>query len=475
VSALDLVITRAGLDRFTAAQLSDDINLAITAVGLTASDFVAAPTLTALPGEFRRVETVSGAAVGDNIVHMVVRDDAVIGYTVRGFGLFLDDGTLFAVHSSPEPIFQKSPVTSAHLAIDIAFPTAEIDALSFGDTDFLNPPATSEVKGVVELATLAEAQAGADVLRVITVAVLSAILNDRLGDLGEGVADALAALRAREILGAGLVSGGGDLTANRTLTVEAATAVEASAGAIANKALTPASLSGLLGRKVTGAGLVTGGGDLRADRTLTVAAATVAEALAGLLDDKALTPASLSGLLDRKVTGGGLVTGGGDLRADRTLTVEAATAAEAFAGLLASKALTPASLVDVLQVLATKLSAANDAETAAGAIGDKAVTPASLWSSPRSLGSTFGHLQIPGTPLILQWVSTSIGGNTGLSVTLPIAFPNALLWAGCSGGTDGGIDAKDNLPAVVSWTTTGVRVFTAHDLAVGLIVFAIGM
>jgi len=44
---------------------------------------------------------------------------------------------------------------------------------------------------------------------------------------------------------------------------------------------------------VTGEGLVTGGGDLSNNRVLAVAAATVAEALAGTRNDVALTPASL--------------------------------------------------------------------------------------------------------------------------------------------------------------------------------------
>ncbi|MCP8893001.1 phage tail protein [Sphingomonas faeni] len=99
MSALKLVMTTAGLGRFTAAQAGDDIDLTIARVGLTDTAFVAAPSLTALPGEFRRLSTVSGSVEAENVVHMTVTDDAAISYTVRGFGLFLTDGTLFAAYS----------------------------------------------------------------------------------------------------------------------------------------------------------------------------------------------------------------------------------------------------------------------------------------------------------------------------------------------------------------------------------------
>ncbi len=176
MTALTLTMTTAGLGRFTAAQASDDIDLTIASVALTDAEFVVAPTLTALPGEFRRIETIAGSAIGDNIVHMIVRDDADIGYDVRGFGLFLADGTLFAVYGQADRIVGKSPASSLLLALDIAFPTSDIAQLTFGDTNFLNPPATSTTKGVVELATVAEGLAGDDPSRVPPVAVVDAMI-----------------------------------------------------------------------------------------------------------------------------------------------------------------------------------------------------------------------------------------------------------------------------------------------------------
>lgn len=238
MSALKLIMTTAGLGRFTAAQASDDIDLTIARVGLTDTVFAAAPTLTALPGEFRRLSTVSGSVEAENIVHMTVSDDEAVSYMVRGFGLFLTDNTLFAVYSQPTTIAEKSLGSMLALAIDIAFPAAGVDQITFGSTNFLNPPATTERKGVVELATLAEGTAG-DTMRVTTGAVVKAMLADAMAS----VAQALSGIMGRTIYGSGLVTGGGDLTANRTLTVTAATAAETRAGIAANTAVTPAGLA----------------------------------------------------------------------------------------------------------------------------------------------------------------------------------------------------------------------------------------
>ncbi|GAA0672666.1 microcystin-dependent protein [Sphingomonas insulae] len=157
---LKLVMTTAGLGRFTAAQSDAGVDLTVTQVAFTATAFVAAPTLTALPGEFRRVSTVSGEAAGDNLVHMTVQDDAALTYTVRGFGLFLGDGTLFATYSQPGVIAEKSSNAMLALVIDIAFPEAGVDRITFGDTNFLNPPGTTTRKGVVRFATPAERDTG---------------------------------------------------------------------------------------------------------------------------------------------------------------------------------------------------------------------------------------------------------------------------------------------------------------------------
>lgn len=179
-AALTLVMTTAGLSRFTAAQVEDDIDLTVATVGLTNAAFDVSPTLDALPGEFVRLSAISGQAIGDNVVHMIIQDATDAQYGFRGFGLFLADGTLFAVYGQAGAIGEKSSVSTLLFAIDIAFPTSAIDNLTFGNTNFLNPPATKDQKGVVELATEAEGLAGSDPRRVPSIAVTHAMIEARI-------------------------------------------------------------------------------------------------------------------------------------------------------------------------------------------------------------------------------------------------------------------------------------------------------
>ncbi|HET9509998.1 MAG TPA: hypothetical protein VFO80_02515 [Sphingomonas sp.] len=255
MTKLTLTITRTGMERFTAAQLGADIDLTIATIGLTDAVFVVAPTLTALPGEFRRLPGVSGEQVGDNIVHMTMRDEEDVRYTARGFGLFLADGTLFAVYGQADRLFEKSPRAAFLAAVDIAFPTGDVSQLTFGSTDFLNPPATTATKGVVRLATDAQADAGMDLL-VVTARQLKRAIDAALAM----IAQAMDGLAARTTFGSGLVKGGGRNDTNRTLTVDAASVAQIRAGTALDVAITPGALRGAYvieqGRRVTPDGFV---------------------------------------------------------------------------------------------------------------------------------------------------------------------------------------------------------------------------
>lgn len=318
MTALALTITTAGLGRFTSAQAGEDIDLTVARVGVTASQFVAAPTLTALPGEIKRLDTVSGEALPNSIVHMTLRDLSADTYSVRGFGLYLADGTLFAVHGQPGVIVEKSTVSTILLALDIKFPTGDVSLIQFGDANFAYPPATIDRKGVAELATQAEVDAGDDAERIVTPKTLKARLA--------GIVDAIAGKVAgtRQIAGAGLATGGGDLTADRTITVTGASAAEADAGTSTTKALTPASLTNILAaiaarvvstRQILAGGLATGGGTLAADRTITVSKAGGADILAGSDDGLAITPAGLRAAM----TSWGNAAAGGRRNADGSI------------------------------------------------------------------------------------------------------------------------------------------------------------
>jgi hypothetical protein len=129
-------------------------------------------------------------------------------------------------------------------------------------------------------------------------------VNGKIGDVVLGPADVGAPPVARSIAAGGLAQGGGSMEANRTITVPKATAAEALAGSRDDVAVTPAALAAILGflaaaapstRQLVGAGLAQGGGDFSADRIITVLKATAADVAAGTADDRAITPAALSG------------------------------------------------------------------------------------------------------------------------------------------------------------------------------------
>jgi hypothetical protein len=112
------------------------------------------------------------------------------------------------------------------------------------------------------------------------------------------------ALKIRKVEAGGLATGGGDLSGDRVITVTEASQPEAEAGAAANVAMTPRRTMQLLAawwatitnskansdRTITAAGLATGGGDLTANRTITVTAASQGQAEEGSAGNVVMTP-----------------------------------------------------------------------------------------------------------------------------------------------------------------------------------------
>lgn len=139
----------------------------------------------------------------------------------------------------------------------------------------------------------------------------------------------------------------------------------------------------------------------------------------------------------RTVTGAGLATGGGDLAADRVLTVTKASPAEAAAGVRDDVAVTPLGL--------------------AGLVG-----------SSGAAGVLVLHL---GT-VIVQVFSASISGNATTVVTLPATFPTECIGAFVNGGEfDYGV--QDNPPWISGRGLSNVSVLNAIG-AMSVQIIAIG-
>lgn len=129
----------------------------------------------------------------------------------------------------------------------------------------------------------------------------------------------------------------------------------------------------------------------------------------------------------RTVTGAGLATGGGDLAADRVITVAKASSAEVLAGVNDTKAVTPLALQ--------------------GGAGGR-------------LLAGIGYVTIFG--FIIQWGTYSVGANSSVNVTFPTTFPTMCVHADVAGGRlDYG--AQDNNPVVSGKSASGMTVFNATD------------
>jgi len=491
---LPLTITTAGLQALIDAESGTTNAVTVAALALSSSPFVMAPTLTGLPGEFKRISAIAGESVSETVIHMVATDDAAESYTVTGFGLFLDTGDLFGVFSQTAeqgPLFEKSEAATFLFAVDITFEAGFAAVIQFGDANFTYPPATLGRKGVAFLASSAEVAAGVDAEKIVTPATLGA---NFVPLAQKGVANGVATLGANgkvppSQLGAvdsidtftvasqaamlALATAGPGDFARRTDELKTYVLTAAPPSTLANwqEFLSPGapvrSVNGEIGdvvldaadvgaapagRNINTGGLAQGGGSLAADRTISVAIASAAETLAGLINDKAVTPASLASVLttlagmvpqSRHVDTGGLATGGGDLTVDRTITVPKANGADVE-------------------------GMTNDT---------KAVTAAALAATLRSMASS-GYLRIPGTPLILQWGSGSHSISHGTKViAFPVAFPSGC-WQVLTqlySDPDGG-DESDEVCVVSSmsaasfnlYITGDSRPFTFGFLAIGI-------
>lgn len=450
---LQFVITDAGRAALIDAEGGGTAAALIAEVGVTAAVFIAAPTLTALPGEIKRIDTIAGSAADADTVHLIVRDSSNDEYVARGLGFYLEDGTLFAVYSQADPFLGKYAASHFLTAIDLKFLDGEAELITFGDANFLNPPATESEKGVAYLATIAEALAGAVADKIITPATMAAVLASYVAADQLGIANGVATLgpdgklllsqrppidlidvfpAANEAAMLALAATVGDFAVRADnglvyvlqaapatvlanwLEISTPAPVSSVNGKVGTVVLTAADVGAVPTARsigVTG-GLLTGGGDLSANRTIGLVAATQAECFAGVVGDRVVTPSGLGPLIVELATkapagatvgGGGLVSGGGAISGNPVLSVIAATVAE-----LAARA------------------------------PNRAISPVTLANLPKSLTPN-GYLTLPfpdeeGRMPILQWVTfrSVIFAESAPYVSWPIVFPNGLLFGGAT-------------------------------------------
>lgn len=166
--ASKIVITDAGRAEILNAEQTGTAAVKLTHVGFGTGKYTATTGMTALQAEFKRIDAVSGVVSDDRVISLKAVDKSKEAYTVNEFGVFTENGTLFAVYSQSEPFIQKAAESIAHLAIDIKVEDINVESIAFGDTNFVIPAATTETQGIVELATVDEALTGEDDYRAVT-------------------------------------------------------------------------------------------------------------------------------------------------------------------------------------------------------------------------------------------------------------------------------------------------------------------
>lgn len=168
MSGLLIVVTDVGRAALVSADNTGTNAHRVLHIGLSNQAFDANRGLKALPGQFKLIDTFGGKNVSPDTIHVTLQDSSADQYTLYGFGLYLENGTLLAVYAQSTPIMEKSPAAQLLLSADIQFTTIDAATLQFPDASFLNPPATETQQGVIEIATQDETNAGQDDSRAIT-------------------------------------------------------------------------------------------------------------------------------------------------------------------------------------------------------------------------------------------------------------------------------------------------------------------
>ncbi len=165
----NVVITSAGLAALVNAENNGTLPVKITKFGLGTGNYTPSADQTALQSKFKEITALSGGDVGDNTIHVTMSDTSSDAYTVNEVGVYLEDGTLFAVSSQPTgAILQKAAGSQGLLSVDLVISGGTSGITVDGDTNFFNPPATTQVAGVVKLASLDEIKTGTNSSKAVT-------------------------------------------------------------------------------------------------------------------------------------------------------------------------------------------------------------------------------------------------------------------------------------------------------------------
>lgn len=162
MSKLLFTMTDAGRKALVNANKTGTNKVEIVSVGLGSRYYATSTTQTKITDEIKRLTTIGGKVVSPDTIHVTAKDDSKDEYVVHTIGLYTNKGTLFAVYSQEQVIINKVSSTIALISSDIAIKNLDTKNITFGDVEFINPPATETVVGVARFANEQEIDAGTD-------------------------------------------------------------------------------------------------------------------------------------------------------------------------------------------------------------------------------------------------------------------------------------------------------------------------
>lgn len=162
MSKLLFTMTDAGRQELVNANKTGTNKVEIVSVGLGSRYYVTSTSQTNITNEIKRLTTIGGKVVSPDTIHVTAKDDSKDEYVVHTIGLYTNKGTLFAVYSQEQVIINKASSTIALISSDIAIKNLDTENITFGDVEFINPPATETVVGVARFANEQEIEAGTD-------------------------------------------------------------------------------------------------------------------------------------------------------------------------------------------------------------------------------------------------------------------------------------------------------------------------
>ncbi len=148
--AISMIITTQGLQSLSTGGATE-----ISELALGRGIYTAGPNQTALQQPIKRLPA-SGTST-NGVIHVSANDTSDTSYQCYELGLYDTQDTLIAVYSQSEPLLIKADVSTALITVAIAFNSHLADHITFANTNFTYPAATTELAGVSRLATLNDA------------------------------------------------------------------------------------------------------------------------------------------------------------------------------------------------------------------------------------------------------------------------------------------------------------------------------